>query len=143
MFTAHIDDIDKTRIQSVAEHSFETAALAAKYAEKLNLTKTAEIQGLLHDLGSFALTLTTTSMNEITLNAARSTTLSRVLNICLSLHDPPTEIPCELRQVILRAQSYPIMGCMIGLTITASITLTKEFLKTNAMMKYRITSARS
>lgn len=51
MFTAHIDDIDKTRIQSVAEHSFETAALAAKYAEKLNLTKTAEIQGLLHDLG--------------------------------------------------------------------------------------------
>lgn len=48
MFTAHIDD---SRKQSVEQHSANVSRLAAKYAESLNLFKTAELQGFLHDLG--------------------------------------------------------------------------------------------
>lgn len=48
MFTAHIDD---RRTESVADHSLKAAARAVAYAEKLNLSNTARLQGLLHDLG--------------------------------------------------------------------------------------------
>ncbi|MDE7229279.1 MAG: CRISPR-associated endonuclease Cas3'', partial [Oscillospiraceae bacterium] len=48
MFTAHIDN---QRTESVAEHSLKAAERAAAYAEKLNLSASAKLQGLLHDLG--------------------------------------------------------------------------------------------
>lgn len=51
MFTAHIDNIDDSRKQSVKQHSVNVSRLAAKFAAPLNLSKTAELQGLLHDLG--------------------------------------------------------------------------------------------
>lgn len=51
MFTAHVGRLDKERKQSVKEHSSKTAEKAAIYAKKLNLCKTAELQGLLHDAG--------------------------------------------------------------------------------------------
>ncbi|MCM1334762.1 MAG: CRISPR-associated helicase Cas3' [Bacteroides sp.] len=51
MFTAHVDKADKQRKQSVAEHTLGTAEKAARYAEKLGLSNTARLQGLLHDTG--------------------------------------------------------------------------------------------
>lgn len=51
MFTAHIDKYDKTRRQSVSEHSIGAADKAVCYAEKLGLGKTARLQGMLHDIG--------------------------------------------------------------------------------------------
>lgn len=51
MFTAHIDKNDSSRKQTVAEHCLNTAQRAAEYAGKLNLSGTARLQGLLHDMG--------------------------------------------------------------------------------------------
>ena len=54
MLIAHINK-DKTRTQSVSEHCRKTAEKAALYAKKLNLSKTAKLQGLLHDMGKLCL----------------------------------------------------------------------------------------
>lgn len=53
MFTAHIDKYDSSRKQTVTEHSLGTAEKAAAYAKNLKLNKTAELQGILHDMGKF------------------------------------------------------------------------------------------
>lgn len=51
MFTAHIDENNKERKQTVKEHSIGVAKLAREYSEALNLRKTSELQSLLHDAG--------------------------------------------------------------------------------------------
>lgn len=51
-YTAHIRNYDKAE-QSVEAHCSETAGLASEYAELAGLKKTAELSGLLHDMGKF------------------------------------------------------------------------------------------
>lgn len=51
-YTAHIRKIDKSE-QSVEDHCIETATLASRYAQVAGLKKTAELSGLLHDMGKF------------------------------------------------------------------------------------------
>ena len=49
-FAAHIRETDKQK-QSVAQHCLETAALAICYTDTVNLENSAELAGLLHDIG--------------------------------------------------------------------------------------------
>lgn len=51
-YTAHIRKNDKAE-QSVETHCRQTAELAAGYAECSGLKKTAELAGILHDIGKF------------------------------------------------------------------------------------------
>lgn len=49
-FTAHISK-DKTRRQSVSEHTEKVASYAFKYGKKAGLENTSAIQAAFHDLG--------------------------------------------------------------------------------------------
>lgn len=51
-YTAHIRGCDKAE-QSVEAHCSATAVLASEYAQMAGLRKTAELSGLLHDMGKF------------------------------------------------------------------------------------------
>jgi len=49
-YIAHVRDTDQ-RVQTVAEHLLETAALARAFASKLGIPDAGELVGLVHDLG--------------------------------------------------------------------------------------------
>lgn len=53
LYIAHIREIDHT-YQSVQEHLEGVAQLASHYGKSVNLSKTAELAGFLHDLGKFS-----------------------------------------------------------------------------------------
>lgn len=53
VLVAHIRDVDHV-LQTVEEHSIETARLAKEYGRKMGLENMTELAGLLHDMGKMA-----------------------------------------------------------------------------------------